>query len=144
MQGTDISEVAAGRAEPNSPACVSSNSYERVLQPTTVSQDGDRIHGLGMPPLIAATGLTSSPAGAAALILVTRRFPLSTRTARSGSTHQASWLESQRCSINELMESQYGASSCAGFGDLGNGEFFKARERARARARVENPEPPLA
>ena len=137
VQGTNISEVAAGCAEPHSPACVSSNSYERVLQPTTVSQDGDRIYGLGLPPLIAATALTSSPAGAAALILVNRRFPLSTRTARSGPTHQASWLESQRCSINELMESQYGASSCAEFGDL-------AKARARARARAENPEPHLA
>ena len=87
------------------------NSYERLLQPTTVSQDGDRIHGLGLPPLIAATALTSSPAGAAALILVNRRFPFSTRTARSGPTHQASWLSAKRSSINELMESQYGASS---------------------------------
>ena len=41
-QGTNISEVAAGCAEPHSPACVSSNSYEWVLQPTTVSQDGAR------------------------------------------------------------------------------------------------------
>ena len=123
VQGTNISEVAAGCAEPHSPACVSSNSYERVLQPTTVSQDGDRIHGLGMPPLIAATGLTSSPAGAAALILVNRRFPFATRTARSGPTHQASWLESQRCSINELMESQYGASSLPSGGGRDQGGY---------------------
>ena len=132
-------------ADPHSPACVFGNSYERLLQPTTVSQDADRIHGLGLPPLIAATALTSSPAGAAALERDNRQIPLSTRTARSGPTHQASWLESQRCSINELMESQYGASSCAEFGDLGNGEFFKARERAHARARAwKTPEPLLA
>ena len=99
-----MSEVAAGCADPHSPACVLSNSDEQVLQPATVSQEADRICGLGMPPLIAARGLSTSPAGAAALILVNRRFPLSTRTARSGPTHQASWLESQRCSINEPME----------------------------------------
>ena len=79
-----MSEVAAGCADPHSPACVFGNSYERLLQPTTVSQDADRIHGLGLLPLIAATALTSSPAGAAALILVNRRFPKSTSTARSG------------------------------------------------------------
>ena len=116
VQETNMSEVAAGCADPHSPACVFGNSYERLLQPTTVSQDADRIHGLGLPPLIAATALTSSPAGAAALILVSRRFPLSTRTARSGPTHQAPWLSAKRSSINELMESQYGASSCAKFG----------------------------
>ena len=31
-----------------------SNSYERLLQPTTVSQDADRIHGLGLPPRLIA------------------------------------------------------------------------------------------
>ena len=83
VQGTNMSEVAAGCADPHSPACVFGNSYEQVLQPTTVSQDADRICGLGLPPLIAATALTPSPAGAAALILVNRLFPKSTRTARS-------------------------------------------------------------
>ena len=68
VQGTNMSEVAAGCADPHSPACVLSNSYEQVLQPTTVSQDADRIHGLGLPPLIAATALTPSPAEAAALM----------------------------------------------------------------------------
>ena len=86
VQGTNMSEVAAGCADPHSPACVFGNSYERLLQPTTVSQDADRIHGLGLPPLIAATALTSSPAGAAALILVNRRSPDPTRTARSDRT----------------------------------------------------------
>ena len=72
VQETNMSEVAAGCADPHSPACVLSNSDEQVLKPTTVSQDADRIHGLGLPPLIAATALTSSPAGAAALIQVNR------------------------------------------------------------------------
>ena len=104
VQGTNMSEVAAGCADPHSPACVLSNSYEQVLQPATVSQEADRICGLGMPPLIAATALTSSPAGAAALIQVNWGFPFATRTARLGPTHQASWLSAKRCSINELME----------------------------------------
>ena len=50
VQETNMSEVAAGCADPHSPACVLSNSYEQVLQPATVSQDADRIHGLGLPP----------------------------------------------------------------------------------------------
>ena len=75
-----MSEVATGCADPHSPACVFGNSDERLLQPTTVSQDADRIHGRGLPPLIAATALTSSPAGAAALIQVNRIFPESTST----------------------------------------------------------------
>ena len=104
VQGTNTSEVAEGCADPHSPACVLSNSYEQVLQPATVSQEADRICGLGMPPLIAATGLTTSPAGAAALERDNRQTPFATRTARPGPTHQASWLESQRCSINEPME----------------------------------------
>ena len=58
VQETNMSEVAAGCADPHSPACVLSNSYEQVLQPATVSQEADRICGLGMPPLIAATALT--------------------------------------------------------------------------------------
>ena len=67
VQETNMSEVAAACADPHSPACVLSNSYERVLQPAMVPQEADRICGLGMPPLIAATGLTPSPVGAAAL-----------------------------------------------------------------------------
>ena len=94
-----MSEVAAGCADPHSPACVFGNSYERLLQPATVPQEADRICGLGMPPLIAATALTSSPAGAAALIQVNRLNPLSTRTARSDRTHEAPWLKSRRCSM---------------------------------------------
>ena len=72
VQGTNMSEVAAGCADPHSPACVLSSSYEQVLQPATVSQEANRICGLGMPPLIAARGLSTSPAGAAALIQVNR------------------------------------------------------------------------
>ena len=52
VQETNMSEVAAGCADPHSPACVLSNSYEQVLQPATVSQEADRICGLGMPPII--------------------------------------------------------------------------------------------
>ena len=141
VQGTNISEVAAGCAEPHSPACVSSNSYERVLQPTTVSQDGDRIHGLGMPPLIAATALTLSPAGAAALIQVNRFSPKSTSTARSDRTHEASWLESQRCSINEPMERPVRRQLCQLWRSSQQSQrrVFEARERAR-----KTPEPLLA
>ena len=36
VQETNMSEVAAGCADPHSPACVSGNSDERLLQPTTV------------------------------------------------------------------------------------------------------------
>ena len=149
MQGTNISEMQQDRRSPThqrASSAASTNGFCSLPRShrKPIASAGS---GCSVLPLIAATGLTPSPARAAALERDNRQNPLSTRTARSDPTHQASWLSAQRCSIKERMERPVGRQLlptldfAKDFGDLATAAFqvFLASARARASGEPRTP-----